>query len=110
MKYLVLLQGLGKPSDFGPYEADEASRVWELYTAGTLKEIYLMTDHIGAVILLECADRVEAERLMHSLPMFQAGLFDVTITSLGLWPEMTRMLREHNLELPEWWPDMPSER
>ncbi len=30
MKYLVSLQGLGKPSDFGPYEAAEASRGWEL--------------------------------------------------------------------------------
>jgi len=76
MKYLVSLQGLGKPSDFGPYEAAEASRVWELYAAGTLKEIYLMTDQLGAVILLECTDRAEADHIIRSLSMVQAGLFD----------------------------------
>lgn len=110
MKYLVLLQGKGNPSDFGRYEASEASRVWELYTAGTLKEIYLMTDQIGAFIVLQCTDRDEAGRIISSLPMVQAELFDVSIMALGPWPEMTRMLREHNLELPEWWPDMPDER
>lgn len=110
MKYLVLLQGKGSPSDFGSYEAAEASRVWELYAASKLKEIYLMTEQLGAVIVLDCADRAEAERIISSLPMVQAGLFNVSITSLGPWSEMTTMLHEHDKELPTWWPSSPLEQ
>ncbi len=37
-----------------------------------------MTDQLGTVIVLDCTDRAEADHIIRSLPMVQAGLFDAT--------------------------------
>ena len=42
---------------------------------------------------------------MTSLPMVQAGLFDVEYLTLGPWPEMTRLLDAHGERQPGWWPE-----
>lgn len=106
MKFIcsLLAKSTARPDRFMSYEEPESKRVWELYTAGTLKEIYLRTDAIGAAIVLQCDSQTEAEAAITSLPMVKAGLFDVSYMGLGEWPEMTRMLREHQQSLPEWYP------
>ena len=93
------------PARFMSYEEPESARVWELYTAGMLKEIYLRTDLIGAAIILQCGSQSEAEAAINSLPMVKAGLFDVSYMVLGEWPEMTRMLGEHQQSIPAWYPN-----
>ena len=93
------------PANFMQYEDVESKRVWELYTVGILNEIYLRTDEIGAVIILQCASHTEAEKAIESLPMVKAGLFDVSYMALGEWPEMTRMLHEHQQSIPAWYPN-----
>ncbi len=52
-----------------------------------------------------CASHTEAEKAIKSLPMVKAGLFDVSYMALGEWPEMTRMLHEHQQAIPAWYPD-----
>jgi len=96
MKVIASLTASGNasPTDFGPLEGPESNRVWELYEEGTLREIYLRTDAIGAVIVLEVADEAEAARAIRSLPMVEAGLFEIGYVPLAPWPEMTRMLEE----------------
>lgn len=89
---------------FMPLEEPESRRVWELYMTGTLKEIYLRTDEIGAVIILNCGSKPEAETAISSLPMVKAGLFDLSYIQLGEWSEMTRMLGEHQQPIPNWYP------
>lgn len=106
MKFVcsLLAKPTAAPERFMSYEEPESQQVWELYTAGTLKEIYLRTDAIGAVIILQCASQAEAENAINSLPMVKAGLFDLSYMALGEWPEMTRMLHEHQQSIPTWYP------
>lgn len=106
MKFIcgLLAKSTAAPDHFMSYEEPESKRVWELYTAGMLKEIYLRTDAIGAAIVLQCDSQTEAEAAINSLPMVKAGLFDVSCMGLGEWPEMTRMLHEHQQSIPAWYP------
>lgn len=106
MKFICSLvaKSTASPDRFIPLEEPESERVWELYTAGTLKEIYLRTDTVGAAIILECDSKAVAENAINSLPMVKAGLFDVSYMQLGEWAEMTRMLREHRQSIPPWYP------
>lgn len=101
----LLAQSTALPDRFMAFEEPESKRVWELYTAGILKEIYLRTDAIGAVIVLECSSQAEAESAINSLPMVKAGLFNVNYMQLGEWTQMTRMLNEHQQSIPDWYPN-----
>ncbi len=100
----LLAKSTASPDRFMSFEESESKRVWELYTAGILKEIYLRTDAIGAVIILECGSQAEAEHAINSLPMVKEELFDASYMHLGEWPEMSRMLHEHQQSLPAWYP------
>ena len=60
-----------------PYVGEQARSVWERYEIGQVREFYLRADHQpGAVLVLECDDVTEAERLVAALPMAKAGLLD----------------------------------
>jgi len=51
----------------------EAARTWELYTQGVAREVWLRTDGLGAVAVLEST--LEAARsLTDGFPMARAGL------------------------------------
>jgi hypothetical protein len=107
MKFIcsLLAKPTAAPDRFMSYEDPESQRVWELYTVGTLKEIYLRTDALGAVIVLQCDSQLEAKAAINSLPMVKAGLFEVSYMALGEWSEMTRMLNEHHQAIPAWYPN-----
>lgn len=100
----LLATSTASPDRFMAYEQAESERVWELYTSGVLKEIYLRTDTIGAAIVLQCNSQSEAENAIDTLPMVKAGLFEVSYMALGEWTEMTRMLRAHQTPIPAWYP------
>ena len=107
MKVIATLDGRpgAGPDDFGRFEKEEADRVWQLYSKGVLTEIYLRTDRIGAVIIMTVGSLDEARDSITSLPMVEAGLFDVEYLTLGPWPEMTRLLDGHGEQQPGWWPE-----
>lgn len=105
-KFIVLLT-LGENPDLAQLqslEQPEAERVWQLYEAGTLTEIYLADDRSGAVVVLRTTDHDEAASVIESLPMVQAGALKPRYLGLVPWPEMTRMLDENGRAKPEWWP------
>ena len=55
--------------DFAPHLAAEASRAWELYQAGIIRELYFRADRHEAVLVLECADVEEAQHIArHATP------------------------------------------
>jgi hypothetical protein len=57
-----------------PYVGEEARHVWELYESDRVREFYLRADHRpGAVLIFECDDATEAERLVAGLPIVEAG-------------------------------------
>ncbi len=78
MKFLAIEKEISK-SDFQPYLKAEAARVWDLYRAGIVREMYFHRDDHLAVIVLECASDIEAQTVLNSLPLVQQGLitFDV---------------------------------
>ena len=49
--------------------AAEARQAWDLHQAGTIREVYFRADSPAAVLVLECADVVEAQTALASLPM-----------------------------------------
>ena len=66
-----------------PYVGEQARSVWERYEIGQVREFYLRADHQpGAVLVLECDDVTEAERLVAALPMAKAGLLDFELIPL----------------------------
>ena len=66
-----------------PYVGEEARYVWERYESDQVREFYLRADHRpGVVLVLECDDVTEAERLVATLPMAEAGLLDFELIPL----------------------------
>ncbi len=73
---------------------EEAARVWELYQAGVLREIYFRQDRTNAVLVMECADVQEARHVLEALPLVQAGLIDFEIIPLIPYPGFSRLFTQ----------------
>lgn len=76
---------------FAPLLRAEAARVWELYQAGVLRELYFRQDQHSAVLVLECADVAEAVRLLQTLSLVSAGLITFEIIPLAAYPGFARL-------------------
>ena len=82
------------PAQFAPNLKAEAARVWELYKSGKLREIYFRGDRSDAVLVLECTDAEEADQLLNSLPLVQAGLSEFEVIPLVPYPGFERLFGE----------------
>ncbi len=68
------------PEAFTPeLVAGEGNRVKELYIAGTLRQVWRRGDMPGAAIVWEAANEAEARAAVESLPLFKAGMLEITI-------------------------------
>lgn len=76
---------------FQPHLKAEAARVWELQQAGVLREIYFRQDRAEAVLILECADVGEADRVLGTLPLVKAGLISFETIPLKPYPGLARL-------------------
>jgi hypothetical protein len=83
-----------QPEDFAPHRKAEARRVWELYQGGTIRELYFRADRSEAVLILECADTIEAQQILGSLPLVQAGLIRFEVIPLVAYPGFERLFGE----------------
>ena len=79
-----------------PHLKAEAARVWELYQSGKLREIYFRGDRSEAVLILECAIVEEAELLLASLLLVQAGLISFEVIPLIPYPGFERLFGEQS--------------
>jgi len=79
---------------FKPLLTAEAARVWALYQAGVLREMYFRTDQSSAVLILECADVAEAGELLNTLPLVAEGLIRFEIIALAPYPGFARLFDE----------------
>lgn len=77
--------------DFAPHLRAEAQRVWELSQAGLIRESYFRADREEAVLVLECAGVEEAEEVLGSLPLVQAGLIQFEVIPLKAYPGFARL-------------------
>lgn len=58
--------------------AQEGNRVKELYAAGLLRQVWKRGDTPGAAILWEAASEAEVRAAVDSLPIFKAGMLEIT--------------------------------
>lgn len=93
MKILAIERELpgATAEQFQPHLKAEAARAWELTQAGTFRELYFCQDRSIAVIMLECADRDEAQRALATLPLVQAGLITFDLYPLRAYPGFARL-------------------
>jgi muconolactone delta-isomerase len=93
MKILALEQEVEQAlaTDFEPHLTAEALKVWELQQQGVVREIYFREDRHEAVLVLECADVAEAQRILDTLPLVRAGLIQFEIIPLIPYPGFARL-------------------
>ncbi len=77
--------------DFQGVADDEARRVWELTQEEKIREISFRRDQDRAVILLECLDPEEAEKILATLPMVNNGLIEFELIPLKPYPGLARL-------------------
>lgn len=94
MKILALekeIRGVA-PAAFTPeLLKKEAAQVWELQQSGALREIWFRQDRSDAVLMLECSDAAEAERMLATLPLVSAGLIAFAVIPLRPYPGLARL-------------------
>jgi len=77
--------------DFQPHLKAEATRVWELYQEGIIRELYFRQDQHTAVLLLECSDIEQAKEAMATLPLVRASLIHFELIALAPYSGFTRL-------------------
>jgi muconolactone delta-isomerase len=73
----------------------EAACAWTHYQAGALREIYFRQDQPAAVLVLECQDVDEAQQILASLPLVEAGLITFEIIPLAPYPGFARLFADN---------------
>jgi len=74
----------------------EASCVWELYRKGSVRELYFdMDDHI-AVLILECANKEEAGKILETLPLVKEGYITFELNALVPYSGFERLMSKKN--------------
>ena len=79
---------------FKPHLEAEAARVWELQQAGVLRETYFRQDRPDAVLILECADAAEAERVLGTLPLVRERLITFEVIALKPYSGLARLFAD----------------
>ena len=78
-----------------PYVGEQARSVWERYEVDQVREFYLRADHQpGVVLVLECDDVREAERLVAALPISEAELLNFEIIPLRPYIGFRQLFRD----------------
>ena len=93
MKILALEKEIpGVTADqFSPHLQAEARRVWELYKAGIIREMYFRQEKTDAVLVLECAGPADARDVLNSLPLVREKLIDFDLIPLVPYPGLERL-------------------
>ncbi len=80
-------------NQFMPHLEAEASRVWDLYQAGIIRELYFRQDQPAAVLILECEDVEGARQILSTLPLVREGLIAFEVIGLKAYPGFSRLFR-----------------
>jgi len=85
------------PGQFSPYLKEEALQVWNLYQASLIREIYFHTEEHTVVMMLECSGLDQAQEVLASLPLVQAGLITFEIIPLAPYEGFERLFYESDI-------------
>ena len=80
-----------KEQDYKSLLKAEALRAWELFQKGIVRELYFTQDDHSAVLVLECSDAAEAEKVLNTLPLVKEGLIKFNIIPLISYPGFARL-------------------
>jgi hypothetical protein len=96
MKILAIERGVPSTTaeHFKPHLRTEAIKVWELYQAGEIRELYFDRDKHSAVLILECSETEEARQMLDTLPLVKAGLITFEVIALTPYPGFSRLFVE----------------
>jgi muconolactone delta-isomerase len=72
----------------------EAKRAWELHQEGTIRELYFTQDQYEAVLILECENAEEAQRVLDSLPLVKENLVGFKLLPLVPYDGFARLFSE----------------
>ncbi len=72
----------------------EARRIWDLYQAGVIRELYFRADQHVAVLMLECASVEEARIVLTTLPLVYENLIEFELIPLVAYPGFARIFSE----------------
>jgi muconolactone delta-isomerase len=76
---------------FDPYLQDEAAKVYELYLSGIIRELYFHETEHTAILILECSDANEAQKVLSELPLVKAGLITFDLIPLVPYSGFSRL-------------------
>lgn len=85
--------------DLVPVMQQEAAHIWSLYEQGVAREIWLRTDRLGAVYVLESTHGCAA-RLLDRQPLAQAGLVDFEVIPVGPFTPLALLFGTQATPLP----------
>lgn len=80
--------------EFEPFLRQEAARVWELYQAGIIRELYFRQNQTSAVLMLECENLQAAHEVINTLPLVKDGLIAFDLIPLRAYPGFSRLFTE----------------
>jgi muconolactone delta-isomerase len=75
---------------------EEAKRAWELYQEGSIRELYFTQDQYEAVLILECENSAEAQRILDSLPLVKANLIGFKLLPLIPYDGFARLFKTND--------------
>ena len=80
-----------REEDYKPFLKPEASKAWELYQKGIIRELYFTQTDNSAVLILECKDVNEANEYLNTLPLVKEGLIKFEVLPLIPYPGFARL-------------------
>lgn len=74
----------------------ESYQVYHLFQEGIIRDIFF-TENQDAVIILECASKVEALKVLASLPLVKAGMISFEVMELHPYTGFDRIIIRQNV-------------
>ena len=69
----------------------EAKKVYQLYLEEYIREIYF-TDTADVIIILECVNKKEAQKLLNTLPLVKEKILHFTLYELSPYSGFSRLM------------------
>ncbi len=93
MKFLAIEHEL-KSEGYSPELLEaEARAAWALHQRGEIRELYFKQASKEAVLILECPSLEQAQALVASLPLVQAGLIEFSVEALVPYDGFERLFQ-----------------
>lgn len=80
--------------DYATHLKAESIKVWELYQADVIREVYFRRDLPAAVLVLECTGLPEAEQILSTMPLVKEGLITFELVPLRPYPGFERLFAD----------------